>query len=54
MDRLGSERYSGRKKVISLEPFDLERFFLHFHKCTDIVEAQKPDFETDCQYFGVK
>ena len=44
---------SGRKKVISLEPFDLEKFALHFHKCPDVVEAQKPDSETKSKYFGV-
>ena len=36
-----------------LEPFDLERFVLHFNKCPDVVEAQKPDFETESLYFGV-
>ena len=54
MDRLGFERYSGRNNVIFLEPFDLEKFSLHFQKCPDLVEAQKPDFETESQYFGVK
>ena len=43
----------GRKKVISLEPFDLERFALHFHKCPDVVEAHLPDFETEGQYLGL-
>ena len=41
------------KKVICLEPFDLERFVLHFHKCPDVVEAHKLDFETEGQYLGV-
>ena len=47
------EDVSGRKKVISLEPFDLERFALHFHKCPNVEEAQKPDSETESQHFWV-
>ena len=54
MDWLRFERFFGRKKVIYLEPFDLEKFALQFYKCPDVVEAQKPDFETESQYFGVK
>ena len=45
--------FLAEKKVISLEPLDLERFALHFHKCPDVAEAKKPDFETESQYFGV-
>ena len=45
--------YNKEKNVISLEPFDLQRFTLHFHKCSDVAEAQKPDFKTESQYFGV-
>ena len=44
---------SGKNKVISLEPFDLPRFALHFHKCPNVVEVQKPDFDSESQYFGV-
>ena len=36
-------------KGVSLELFDSERFVLHFHKCPDVVEAKKPDFETESQ-----
>jgi len=41
------------KKVTSLGPFNLERFALQFHKCPNVAKAQKPDFETESQYFGV-
>ena len=33
--------------------FDLERFAADFHKYPDVVEAQKPNFEIEFQYFGV-
>ena len=44
---------SGREKVIFLEAFDLERFALHFHNCPNVVEAEKPNFISESQYFVV-
>ena len=36
-----------------LKPYDLEKFAFHFRKCPYVVEAQKPDSETESQHFGV-